>query len=150
MTQPSNRPRQRGSTLVEFSLVSLLLFSVVLATIEFNRMILVYTAVANAARAGARYAVVHGSSRSTGTGVDNASGPSSTNTTQVKTVVKNYANSGTINPTNLVINVTYPDGSNDPGSRVRVAVTYPYDFIAWLSLPLSVNLGSQSQGIIEF
>jgi Flp pilus assembly protein TadG len=148
MTKLSDRSR-RGSTLIEFSLVSLLLFSVVLATIEFNRMILVYTAVANAARAGARYAVVHGNSRSTGTGVDNASGPGN-NPQQVLTVVQNYANSGMMNPNNLVIHVTYPDSSNAPGSRVRVAVTYPYDFIAWLSLPLSVNLGSQSQGIIEF
>jgi Flp pilus assembly protein TadG len=140
--------RQRGATLLEFSLVALMLFSVVLATIEFNRMILVYTAVANAARAGARYAVVHGNSR-TGSGVDGPSGAGN-NPTQVVNVVKTFANAGMMNTTALVINVTYPDGTNAPGSRVRVAVTYPYDFIAWLSLPISVNLGSQSQGIIEF
>ena len=139
--------RQRGSTLIEFSIVSLLLFTVVFATIEFNRMLLIYTAVANAARAGARYAIVHGNSRS-GTGVDGASGPGSTS--QVVTVVQTYAGASPLNPSRLTINVTYPNSSNAPGSLVRVAVSYAYDPFTWSTLPLAVNLGSQSQGIIEY
>jgi Flp pilus assembly protein TadG len=139
--------RQRGSTLIEFSIVSLLLFTVVFATIEFNRMLLIYTAVANAARAGARYAIVHGNSR-TGSGVDGASGPGSTS--QVVTVVQTYAGASPLNPSRLTINVTYPNSSNAPGSLVRVAVSYAYDPFTWSTLPLAVNLGSQSQGIIEY
>jgi Flp pilus assembly protein TadG len=151
MTRPRNSSpasRQRGSTLIEFSIVSLLLFTVVFATIEFNRMLLIYTAVANAARAGARYAIVHGSSR-TGTGVDAASGPGA-NPSQVVTVVQTYAGASPLNPSRLTIHVTYPNSSNAPGNLVRVAVTYAYDPFTWSTLPLAVNLGSQSQGIIEF
>jgi Flp pilus assembly protein TadG len=144
----NRRGRQRGSTLVEFSLVAVLLFMVVFATIEFNRMVLVYTDIANAARAGSRYAIVHGSSR-TGSGTDGPSGPSN-NPSEVLTVIRNYAAAAPINAANLTVNVTYPDSSNAPGKRVRVSVVYRYDPFAWASLPLGVNLGSVSQGIIEY
>jgi Flp pilus assembly protein TadG len=142
------RARQRGSSLLEFSVVSVLLFMVVFATLEFNRMVLVYTGVANAARAGARYAIVHGNSRS-GSGTDGPSGPSA-NPTEVLTIIRTYAGASPLNTGSLVINVTYPDSSNLPGKRIRVSVTYPYDPFAWASLPLRVNLGSVSQGIIAY
>ena len=38
----SNAHRRRGSELVEFALVSFLLFSVIFAVFEFGRMVLVY------------------------------------------------------------------------------------------------------------
>lgn len=141
------RLRQRGTTMMEFCLVAVLLFTVVFAVIEFYRLLLVYTAVENAASAGTRYAIVHGSSR-TGSGSDGPSGPGSY--AQVQTVVRNYAGASPLSTGRLTINVTYPDSSNNPGSRVRVAVIYPYDPFTWTTLPLSVNLSSQSQGIIEY
>ena len=58
--------RRRGQSLVEFSIVSLMVCILALAAVEIGRVILVYTTVANAARAGVRYAVVHGSSRAAG------------------------------------------------------------------------------------
>jgi hypothetical protein len=91
---------------------------------------------------------VHGSSRF-GSGTDGPSGPSN-NPTQVLTVIRTYAGAAPINTANLTINVTYPDSSNAPGKRVRVSVVYRYDPFTWSSLPLGVNLGSVSQGIIEF
>ena len=59
----SNAHRRRGSELVEFALVSFLLFSVIFAVFEFGRMVLVYNSIANAARVGVRFAEVHGSQR---------------------------------------------------------------------------------------
>jgi Flp pilus assembly protein TadG len=56
----SRRSGQRGQSLVEFSLVALLTVMMMLFVAEMGRMLLVYTAVANAARAGSRYAIVHG------------------------------------------------------------------------------------------
>ena len=44
----------RGQTLVEFSLVAFLCMILLLSIVEISRMALVYTTVANAARAGAR------------------------------------------------------------------------------------------------
>jgi hypothetical protein len=84
---------KRGATLIEFALVAFLLMMVIFAGFEFNRMILVYTTLASASRAGVRYAIVHGNDR-TGTG-DPASGPG--NTTNVITKVKQFASMGTLN-----------------------------------------------------
>ena len=68
---------ERGAGLIEFALVALQLMLVLLSLLEFGRMVLVSTSVANAARTGVRYAIVHGATR-TGTGVD---GPSSSGST---------------------------------------------------------------------
>ncbi len=141
------RAGRRGTAPIEFAIIAVLLFLVIFSVIEFCRMLLVYTAVANAASAGARYAIVHGGNR-TGTGTNGPSGPGST--TEVVTVIRNYAGASLLDPARLSIAVTYPDTTNTSGSRVRVIVSYPYDPFTWSTLPLSVNLSSQSQGIIEF
>jgi len=117
--------------------------TVILASIEFDRMILVYTSVADSARAGMRYAIVHGSTRTT-TG-DPPSGP--LDYTHVVTVVNNFASAGTIDTSSLSVTASYPSG-NKPGSRVTVSVTYPYN--PFVLLPLQVNLTSSSDGIIVF
>ena len=142
------RARSAGQSLVEFSLVTFMLSVLVLAVVEMGRMVLVYTTVANAARAGARYAIVHGSSRAAGTGSSNASGPSN-NPAQVLTVVADFASAGLLTTSRLVITVAYPGASNAPGQLVNVTVSYPYDpLTTWL--PLRVNLGSTTQGVIAF
>jgi hypothetical protein len=121
-----------GQTLVEFSLVTFLTIILLLAVVEISRMVLVYTTVANAARAGARYAVVHGSDR-TGGGADGPSGPGN-NPAQVVTVIKNFASAG---------------ASNLPGQLLSVTVIYPYDpFTSYF--PLRVRLGSVTQGVILY
>jgi len=139
--------RRRGQGLVEFGLVTVLTVFVVLTAVEVSRMVLVATTIASAARAGARYACVHGSSR-TGTGASGPSGPSS-NPSQVLTVVKNFASAGLFNTNNLIISVTYPGASNAPGQTVVVSVIYPYDnFVTYF--PFRPRLGSVSQGVITF
>ena len=137
-----------GSSLLEFSLMSVMFILILLSVVEMGRMVLVYTTVANAARAGERYAMVHGSDR-IGSGVNGASGPGST--TQVQTVVKNFASGGLLTTSLLTINVGYPDGTNTPGSRVTVQVTYPYDpLVSYFSATLNDTVGSTSEGVISF
>jgi Flp pilus assembly protein TadG len=139
-----------GSSLVEFSLVSVMLVLLLLGVVEISRMVLVYTAIANATRAGARYAIVHGSDR-TGSGVDGPSG--SGDYSQVRTVVRNFAGAAPLDTSKLTdarITVTYSP-SNTPGSNVTVKVTYPYD--PWVNyfVPLgSVTLSSMSRGVITY
>ena len=142
------RRSTRGSALVEFSVSAFLLVTVILATVEIDRMFLVYTSLANAARAGDRYAIVHGSSRTAATGTVN--GPSSSaDHTQVDAIVKNFASASLLDGSKLNITVTYSP-NNDPGSTVSVKVIYPYDpFISWFPM-LAVNLGSTSSGVITF
>src|SRR5438093_6133777 len=52
---------QRGSAIVEFTLVALLFFSLVFGLVEFGRALFAYSTIASAAREGVRYATVHGS-----------------------------------------------------------------------------------------
>lgn len=142
------RPRARGQSLVEFSLVSFMLCAVFLAVAEMSRMILVAAAVANAARAGERYAMVHGSSRGTGTGSQYASGPSN-NPAPVLTVINDFARAGALTTSRLAITVTYPGASNAPGQLVDISVVYPYDPLTSY-IPFSVRLGSNTEGVIEY
>jgi Flp pilus assembly protein TadG len=138
------RSTQRGSATIEFSFIALTLILVMFAGFELDRMLFVYTCLADAAKAGERYAIVHGSDRS-GTGVDGASGPD--NADQVVATVKYYT-SQLMDPSKLTVNVTYPDGNNAAGSHVAVLVQYAYD--PWTVLPLNVTLSATSQGIIAF
>ncbi|MGA9624884.1 MAG: TadE/TadG family type IV pilus assembly protein [Bryobacteraceae bacterium] len=144
----SGRAGRAGQTMVEFSVVALLTAITLLFVVEIGRTVLVYTTVANAARAGVRYAVVHGSSRATGSTVDSASGPGS-NPAQVVTVVKNFASAGLLTTSLLVVTVTYPGGSNAPGQYVTVSAVYPYDPLTTY-FSKTLRLGSASQGIIAF
>lgn len=132
----------RGQALVEFALCAVLLLALIFAVVEFGRMMLCYTTIGNAARIGARYAIVHGS--------DNP--PS----TSVETVVRGFLQVGTVGST-ASVSVNYPgmpdgtsSGCKDPGCLVSVTVSYPYDpLISYFSLG-SINLKGSSQGVITW
>lgn len=150
----------RASNVVEFALLALILFGTVLGFIDVCRFMYVYTTVANAARAGERYAIVHGIDR-TGVGINGPS--SSSDYSQVTAVVNNYFHlinfrTGTdiASPCPAAqgcMQVDYLDGPNTVGSRVRVAVQYPYN-------PLTIflsnggggwfTISSASEGVIAF
>jgi Flp pilus assembly protein TadG len=137
----------QGSSLIEFSLVALMFIVLLFGIVEMGRMVLVYTSIANAARAGARYAIVHGAHR-TGSGVNGPSGPGSA--TQVQTVVQNFASVGLLDTSKLTITVSYSNG-NSVGSTVSVTVTYPYDpLVTYFNSMLSTTMASTSQGVIAF
>ncbi|WP_051979664.1 TadE/TadG family type IV pilus assembly protein [Edaphobacter aggregans] len=137
----------RGSTLIEFGLIALMFMIMLVSVVELSRMMLVFNTVANSARAGARYAIVHGADR-TGAGVNGPSGPG--NTTQVETVVQNFAKAGLLTTGNLTITVAYPNGNNNAGSPVTVTVSYPYDpLIPYFSM-LSRTVASTTEGVITF
>lgn len=58
------RRRPRGQALAEFAMVAPIFFLLLFGIIEGGRFILYYQALHNAAREGARYAIVHGSNSS--------------------------------------------------------------------------------------
>ncbi len=141
-----------GASLVEFAMVAFVFIIMLLSVVEMGLMILVYTTMVQAARAGERYAIVHGGDR-TGSGVDGPSGTACapTSCTQINTVVSNYAGAGLLNTNNLTITVAYPDGTNTVGSHVNVTVSYTYDpLIGYFRSILNKTLGSTSQGVITF
>lgn len=140
---PGRLKNTQGTTLVEFSFVAFMLIIVILGVVEMGRMVLVYTTIANSARAGARYAIVHGGDLTSG-----ASGAG--NDANVKTVVKNFAGAGLMSLSDSNITVTYAP-SNLAGSTVTVKVVYTYDpLIPFFNTLLNVPLGSTSQGVITF
>lgn len=138
-----------GASLIEFSLIAFMLMVLLLGVVEMARMALVYTALANAARFGARYASVHGHGRAGGAGADGESGPGG-NPPQVLTVVKNVASAGMVHLSDSEITVTYSP-SNRPGSVVTVTVAHIYDpLIPFFDALLNSHMGSTSQGVITF
>jgi len=132
-------------------MVGLMLAMVIFTLMEFNRMLLVTTAIADSTRAGMRYAVVHGSE----------TGRAAATTDDVKTVIKNYASTGILDSSRLTITIAYSACDTDPGSgcsvspylspgsKVDIRTVYPYDpFTTYF--PLSVSLSSTSQGVITY
>ena len=142
---PVERSRQRrGQTLVEFGACAVLTLMLLLAVVEFGRMVLVYTTVNNAARVGVRFAMVHGSNNLA-------------TVANVQTIVNNYLSAAAIDTASATVNVTYPGytplgcavSAKTPGCPVQVQVTYPYQAMVTY-FPISVTLGSQAQGVITF
>lgn len=130
----------RGQALVEFAMCAVLLLALIFVVIEFGRMMLVYTTIANAARIGARYAIVHDGD-STGT----------------QTTVNGFLHAGTVNTSSATVTVSlpgYPDGTSvgctTPGCLVTVTVSYPYDpLMSYFPLG-SITFSSSSQGVITW
>ena len=138
--QRSRRSAARGSSIIEFALLAFTLLVVLFAGIELDRMVFVYLNLADAAKAGTRYAIVRGGTRPSG-----ASSPS--DSSPVSDIVKYYATG--VDRSRLSVQVNYPDGNNHPGSRVQVLVSYPYD--PWIRLPfLGVTLNANSHGRIVY
>ena len=60
----SGRQRRRGQALVEFALVAPLFLAMIFAVFDLGRVIWANDAVGNAAREAARFAIVHGGTKS--------------------------------------------------------------------------------------
>src|SRR5512132_99660 len=54
-----NKKRERGASLVEFAIAATVFLTVLFAVVEFGRALWVHNALTDAARRGARYAVLH-------------------------------------------------------------------------------------------
>jgi Flp pilus assembly protein TadG len=148
--EPAGRPAAgrtarptAGQALVEFAMAALITLLLVLAVVEFSRIMLVYTTLADAARLGARYAITHGTVP--GNGVPTSSDIQS----GVNGVVQKFLAPGTVNVNAAVISTSFPNGSATPGNAVQVNVSYPYNLLL-SSLPINVTLSSTSEGVITW
>jgi len=118
---------EEGSSLVEFAISIPVLLTFFFGLIQV--CIATYTrgAISECAREGTRYAMVHGSSCETAANASCTLTASAINTYVSSESWPNLGG-GTMN-----VNTTYPDGNENPGSRVQVAVTYAYPFrIPWI------------------
>jgi uncharacterized protein (UPF0333 family) len=116
------RLNNRGQANLEFLLSAIVLLTTILAAVQLIVMIYTFVLMAEGAKQGVRYAIVHGST-STVTG-----------TTAIENAVKRYVNYPGMN-----ITVCYPDGvgggcagsgATDPSKRVEVTLSYPFNFLS--------------------
>src|SRR5512145_2790287 len=103
---------QRGSALIETAITIPILLLVSVAIFEFGRAYQTWQVLTNAAREGARVAIING-----------------TTPDQIKAAVKTYAEVGGLAVTDEQINVNQfkPLGPDWTSSEITVA--YPFDFI---------------------
>ena len=170
------RQERRGQALVEFALVAPIFILSLLALIEFGRAVYSIQMLHNAAREGARYAIVHGSGSFCPSGPMPSGSPNSCDplAENVKQAVRDFA-IGILgsNSSSFVVTVCYtkqhdltpntcPDDNagsvfgedeadNQRGSAVRVTVSYPYtSFLApYVPLPPLVFHG-ESTLVVNF
>lgn len=92
-------------------------------------LLAIYTAsvMADAAKEGVRYAIVHGSHSAS------CPAPCTTDPANVTAKVTEYAQASLHDISAIVITVEYPDGGNDTSDRVAVTVTYTY--VPYIQLP---------------
>jgi Flp pilus assembly protein TadG len=57
----NSRTGERGATMAEFAIISVVFFMIIFGIIEFGRLFYTHNALTDAARRGARYAVLHDS-----------------------------------------------------------------------------------------
>ena len=133
---------ERGSALVEFAIASTVALTMVFGIIDFGRGLYTYHLVANAARAGSRWAIVRGNTCT-------APGCPATSA-QVQTYVRGLAPG--IDPNSLTVVTTWPGGAtcvggivSNPGCPVVVTVTYPFKFIVSLLPGFTMSMSSASQ-----
>ena len=147
-TNRSNGLRaDRGAAEVEFVLSILTVLFVMFWTWEVVMAVYTYSVIADAAREGVRYAIVHGSKNS------NCSGPVPAGFTacpdpsgaNVTAVVRDYASYSFHDISAININVIYDTYNTSPG-RVQVAVTY--NFIPYTAFPFHPRLKATAVGRI--
>ena len=134
------RQRSRGQALAEFALVAPIFFLMLFAIIDFGRYAYYVQVLNNAAREGARYAIVHGAE-----GIPSTGPPDDPSGAAVKTTVRNYL-VGVLDAGALTIDPTWTSPGGVPGPNLRgnlVTVKVEYQFRSLIPLvpipPLTVR-----------
>jgi Flp pilus assembly protein TadG len=141
-----------GQALVEFALVAPIFFLLLFAIIEGGRFILYYQALNNAAREGARYAIVHGSNSNCPSGPMPPGqtapiycyDPSGANVVkQVKDTAFGLLGSG------VTVTPTWGATGNGRDSDVDVVATYTYQpLVPIVPLP-AISITAESKLVIN-
>lgn len=149
--------RARGQATVEFALVIVFLMALALSLIELVMMMHTYNVLADSAKEGLRYAIVHGTGNSQPSGptcpctdIDGPAAPPGTvpGYGSGYGVVRTYAQYSLHDISTLTVTVTYPDAApaNQAPNRVQVRVSYPYGAFFGLGWPtITVNANAEGR-----
>lgn len=121
----------RGQSLVEFAVVVPVFLILVLGLFDGARAVWHYNTLAQAAREGTRYAIVH----------------SGAPAAQVEDVVRAHASA--LDQGALTVAVSYPDGDSNPGSRVEVEARYTFSPLFDIAHLPGVTMTSSSRMTIQ-
>jgi len=173
MTHASSTTRQafknrlrsdRGQAQVEFALVVIFLMIMVLSILEMIFFMSTYNVLADSAKEGVRYAIVHGANNSYQVGptcpcakIDGAAGPTlldAEDPTNTYGVVKTFAQYSLHDTGAMTVTVTYGPADtpavtplNKTPNRVQVVVAYPYHPFFGLGWP-TVQVNAAAEGRI--
>jgi hypothetical protein len=149
-----------GQAQVEFALIIVFLMILILGSIELVSLMHTYNVLADSAKEGLRYAVVHGTNNSTPSGptcpcidIDGPAAPPGTvpGYGSGYGVVSTYAQYALHDLTGMTVTVTYLDTTNPPANqppnRVQVVVTYPFRPLFNLGWP-TVTVNAAAEGRI--
>jgi Flp pilus assembly protein TadG len=115
----TNKPKRSGQSLVEFALVSLLLFTLILGILEMGRVMFIYTQIVQAAQEGARYGAVRPREITSGGGYPTAS----VNVAPCNIIDSARAKVVFLAPTDITVTVGYDNGSSGGAGGSEV---YPF------------------------
>jgi len=147
-----------GQAAIEFTLMILFFMIFMISILELIGLIHTYNVLADSAKAGVRFAIVHGTGRGTGCSGPGGGGVTCTdnNADNVKDAALNYARLSFHAVTRSNITVDYnPGGANgasacgtsNPSCLVRVTVAYAYQPFFHFSWP-NVTVRAASEGRI--
>ena len=140
-------PREDGSLLVEAALALLVVVPMVFWLFEMCMLTYTCSVLGESARQGVRYAIVHGADSGNCSGPSN--GCSDSTAANVSSVVKQFAAYSFHNLSNMTVQVSYPDASSVPPSRVDITIHYTY--VPYIQLPGIVqNIQMSAQGRIIY
>jgi Flp pilus assembly protein TadG len=147
---------EKGSTIIEMALGSIILFTMIIGAFEICLALYTYNFISEAAREGARYAIVRGSGC---TSVTNCNATSA----QIQTYVRSLAYGGTASSANMTVTTIWLSASsttpttwtscgatqcNAPGNAVQVKVTYALPLMLPFRATNTWNMSSTSQMVI--
>jgi len=145
----SARKREAGQAAVEFALIVVFLMIFLVSFLELVTLLYTYAVLADSAKEGVRYGIVHGTLSSTCNGPGAACITFDSSAAGVTTAVTTYASYSLHSTGSMTITPSYPDASSVPSSRVRVVVTYPYQPFFGLGWP-TVTVNAAAEGRITF
>jgi Flp pilus assembly protein TadG len=126
----NHEKRRSGTTMVEMALVGPLALVMILGIVDIGLTVWSYNNISEAVREGGRYAQIHGSKYAawyTGPPSPPASAPPASGPTandpNVEKVVRGYV---AVDPKNLTVLSSWPNGNNNPNSPVTVEATFSY------------------------
>lgn len=143
MLQPRRRD-EAGQTMVEFALVLLFVFILFVSIVQMIMFMHTYNTLADAAKEGVRYAIVHGTQNSSCSGPSTSTictAPDTTGTNVKTQAVLPFASVSIQNVTSADVQVTWfanppaTTACSDPGCMVRVTVAHQYNPLFGLGWP---------------